>query len=262
MIATGLLTAPDAVLIQDEPALDLALPRVFHQPPKPAFTRDQAPVDPLVRRALEVRDLEATAAWGEAYGELAAAFQPALRWATSCWEYLLSTEGCRFVPRTMGEKRYCRGDYRALTEIDFPRLVHRVFKQCLLDYLPATHGPSFAVYLRQTLWPSVLAGYRRLEQPADHRQRTLTPWSYLRCTPYQFLNEYHDGLVHATISTLPRLERRAIESYYLRFYTDEAAGRALRLDPATFHAHKARALRRLRSRARLPYHLLLQIERY
>lgn len=257
-------TWPDELrLIQDEPALKLDRPQVFQQPPAPRFfAKSRASLSPLVRRALAARDAGDTPAFGAAYGELVVAFRPGLDWAISCWDYLLSTEDCRFVPRDLSEKRYCRGDYRALTDRDFPRFVHRVFKQHLLNYRPGEHDPSLHGHLRRTFWQSVLGTYRRLEQPADARQRTLTALSYLRCTPYRFLNEHHESMVRVTIHALPMEDRLPIERYHLRFYTQDAAAAELGLSSEAFEGRLQRALASVRGRDLLSYYLLRQIERY
>lgn len=251
------------VLVQEEPALDLALPRVFRRPAPPAaFTRGRIPVAALVQRAREAHQAGAAPQFGEACGELFIECQPALQWAAACWDYLLSTEGCRFMPREMGERRYHRSNYRAVTEPDYARLVHRTFKDRLLAYVPAEHGHSFTGYLRQSFWPALRDQYRQLNQPVDARHRTLTPLSYLRCTPYQFLNEYHEGLVREVLRALAAADRRVLERYYLQFFTTEAAGEATGLTPPLFETARAVALRRLRGRSALAYHLLRQIERY
>lgn len=264
MIASNILSVTEElILVQDEPGLDLALPHTFRQPPKPIpFTRGRSPIPHLVRQALEARRQDDPPGFGAAYGELVVEFQPALKWAWSCWDYLLTTEGCRFVPRDLGERRYHRSEYRAVLEPDFSRLVHKTFKECLAAYDPAVHGPSFIGHLRQALWPAVLAHYRQLDQPEDPRQRRLTGLSYLRCVPYQFLNDYHHELVHHVVRALPAGERKTVEQYHLRFQTPDAAGIALQLSPEEFGMRKDRALQRLKRRSVLAYHLLRQIERY
>ena len=278
MIDTAQLEETDRlVLVQEEPALDLALPRVFRQPrPPAAFTRttrrrterrygplaSRAPIDRLARRAVEATQRGDAATFGEAYGELTSALQPMLQWAAASWDYLLSTEGCRFMPREMGERRYHRSDYRAVTEPDYARLVHRTFKQRLFEYAPAEHGCSFAGYLRQSFWPTVRERYQQLEQPLDPRHRTLTALSYLRCTPYQFLNDYHEVLVREALRALAAADQRVLEQYYLQFFTTEAAGEATGRTLPLFETARETALRRLRGRSVLAYHLLRQIERY
>ncbi len=264
MLATLLEHEDDPlVLVQDEPALHLAMPQVF-RPPRPpvAFARPRVPVDRLARRAVEATQREDAATFGETYGELTSALQPMLQWAAASWDYLLSTEGCRFLPRPIGERRYHRSDYRAVAEPDYARLIHRTFKDRLLTYVPAEHGRSFTGYLRQSFWPTVREHYRQLNHPMDVRHRTLTPLSYLRCTPYQFLNEYHEGLVHEALRALTATDRRVLERYYLQFFTTEASGEAVGLPLPLFETAQATALRRLRGHSALAYHLLRQIERY
>lgn len=263
LTAADLQLWPDDLrLVQHEPPLELDRPQCFRQPPAPPFLTPGIALAPLVRRALAARDAAQAPAFGAAYGELVAAFRPGLDWAIACWDYLLSTEGCRFVPRDLSEKRYCRGDYRAVTERDFPRFVHRVFKHQLLAYEPAAHGPSFPDSVRRGLWPAVLDAYRRLDQPSDPRQRPLTALSYLRCTPYVFLNDHHDTLVRDAVKNLSAEDRAVIMEYHFRFHTLEAIEAALGV-PAGEGAMRVRqVLFRLRERAALAYHLLRQIERY
>ncbi len=263
LTAADCQTWPDDLrLVQHEPPLELDRPQCFRQPPAPPFLREHAALAPLVRRALAAREAAQAPAFGAAYGELVAAFRPGLDWAIACWDYLLSTEGCRFVPRDLSEKRCCRGDYRAVTERDFPRFVHRIFKQQLLAYAPAAHGPSFADHVRRTLWPAVAEGYRCLDQPSDPRQRRLTTLSYLRCTPYVFLNDYHDTLVRDAVNGLSAEDRAVIQHYHFRFHTPEATETALEWSTGEGETGVRAALARLRGRAELAYYLLRQIERY
>ena len=263
MVAPMLDVESDRVtLVQEEPALDLAMPRVSRQPPRPRFTRGRVPVAPLVRTALTARRDDTRATWGEAYGMLLVEYHPALQWAFSCWDYLLSTEGCRFVPRDLGERRYHRSDYRAATDQEFARLVPRGFKACLLAYQPTPRGPAFTPYLHRAFWPAVRDQYRQLDRPDDARQRTLTALSYLRCTPYRFLNEYHDELVRTALQALPHAERQVLAQYHLHFYTEEATSAMLDLEILPLRELLAHALHRLRQREPLAYHLLRQIERY
>lgn len=249
---------------EEAPPLELDRPRVFQQPRIPRFCRGDAPLPRLVARAQ--RDLERadTSAFGQVYGELLAEFQPAIQWALSCWEFLLSTEGCRFLPRSVHEKLYCRGDYRVFTEADFHRSVHKAFKECLLNYfqLQRPQSETLSFYLKRNFWPTILKTYQTLEQPPDPRERRLTGYSYLRCIPYQFLNSYHHDRVWSVVEQLPVSERQLVELYYLRFYKEEAVLVTLQISQHAFQRRRAKALRAVASADPLARALLTQIERY
>ena len=154
------------------------------------------------------------------------------------------------------------GDYRAVTDKDYSRMVHAIFRACVLEFARQPDAPSLSPWLRERLWPRILSAYRQLENPPDPRQRKLTPYSYLRCMPYEFLNDFHQDLVYTTVRRLPEREYRAIEAYFLHFYTEPAAADTLgcRLDDAL--ALLRQALVTLLVHDRLVYCLLRQIERY
>jgi len=263
------LSLGEPVHVQEEPALEIALPHVFTQPALTVLQRGKLPhvewvVAQLSRTYLGGHGTNGNGL-GPDYQALVNEFQPLFTWTTACWDYLLSTEGCRFVLRSGDEKRCCRGDYRAVTDADYSRLVHRLFRQCVLDFADFAQTSlhqSLSGYLRIHFWEAVLQAYRKLEDPPDPRQRKLTPYSYLRCIPYQFLNDFHHELVHRTIPKLPSPERRAIEAYFLRFLTLEAAAHALELPMETAEAVLRRGLLTLLIEDRLVYCLLRQIERY
>lgn len=250
------------VLVQEEPPLDLSIPQVFTQPRRPDFGRNRLEIGPIVNRALEAHRTGKLSEFGMACGELYVEFQPGLDWAVSCWEYLLSTQGCRFLRREMGERRYHRSDYRPMLERDFPVLVRSAFKDCLVRYDAHTHGPNFTIYLRQALWPALIEQYQSLENPDDPLQRKLTGLSYLRCIPYQFLNDYHHELVYGALRGLPPNERRVIDLYFLQFQTDAAVIAGLEITTELLDLRRRSALEKLRRQTVLAYHLLLQIERY
>lgn len=244
------------------PILDISLPRVYRKPPAPIFTRGKASVSNLITRAAAAQAQGNPAEFGKTYGELTAEFQPAIEWARSCWDYLLSVFGCRFTARTEAEKLACRGDYRLFTENDFQRLVYRVFKERLTAYLGEPQQMLFAVSLRSSFWAAVQETYRSLENPPDPRERTLTPYSYLRCAPYRFLNDHHQQRVTAAIRRLPDPLRQVIELFHLRFYTEEAARTELEISEWAFRRRYVGALRTVATEDFLSSALLKQIERY
>jgi hypothetical protein len=251
------------VHVQEEPALEIALPQVFEQPPLTSLQRGKLPhVEALVARIWRSAQANPTAGLGEDYQALVNEFQPLFAWTTACWDFLLSTEGCRFVPRHHDHKLGIRGDYRVVTDRDFSRLVHAVFRRCVLDFAQQPEAPSLAHWLRVELWPRMLETYRRLENPPDPRQRTLTPYSYLRCVPYQFLNDFHHELVYTTAQRLPAREWEAIDAYFLHFYTEAASAEALGCSVEESRNLLRQGLVKLLTTERLVYCLLRQIERY
>ena len=245
------------------PPLEADWPRAFRRPTPPAsLRRGRNSLPTLLHQARCAHLSGQPAAFGQAYGTLAAEFQPALGWLLTCWDHLASSQGCRFVARTPEEKAYCRGDYRLFTEKDFERLTYSVFRERLIAYLEETPQGGFEEHLRQTLWASVRGRYAALENPADPLQRKLTGYSYLRCVPYQFLNPYHHHRVYRAVRQVPPLLRKTVELYYLSFYTEEATALRIGASPFAFRRRRAAAMRAICSRDFLSHALLLQIERY
>jgi len=238
------------------------MPQVFRRPKAPLFTRGKACVSRLLTEVSQTNRLSDPSAFGKIYGELFVEFQPAMEWALSCWEYLLSTQGCRFLPRSLDEKRYARGDYRAFTEKDFRLLVNRCFKECLIGYLEETPAIAFAEYLKSRFWSTIFKAYQEMEDPPDPNQRRLTGLSYLRCVPYQFLNTYHHERVTAMVQRLAFPEKQVVQLYTLRFYREEAVLGELEISRHAFWRRRACALRWLSENDYLSFVLLTQIERY
>ncbi len=255
------LLDPPILIEEEAPALDIAMPRVYRRPPYPLFQTKARTVQRLAAEAAAAHQAGDGPGFGKPYGQLVAEFQPAIRWALSCWDYLLSTEGCRFLLRTPDEKRYCRGDYRVFTESDYNSLVYRIFKLSLVAQ-PDLAEASFERGVRKDFWPAIRTAYCALEDPPDRRQRRLTPYSYLRCIPYQFLNDYHHERVSATVRRLPFRQRQVIELYYLNFLREEAVLESARISLEGFHRWKSSALEKIASKDYLSYILLIQIERY
>lgn len=251
------------VLIEEEPALEIALPQVFDQPPLTGLQRGKlANVEALVAKIYRRYQADPTAGLGPDYQELVTEFQPLFQWATACWDFLLSTEGCRFILRAGEQKAGARGDYRAITDKDYSRFVHGIFRTCVLDFAQTPGAAWLSQSLRERFWPMILDAYRRLSQPPDPRQRHLTPYSYLRCVPYQFLNDFHQDLVDATGRHLPPREWQAIDAYFLHFSTEPAAAQTLGCSVDECLELLRRGLMRLLIEDRLVYCLLRQIERY
>ena len=253
----------ETTYVQDEPALEIALPQVFTQPQLTTLQRGklsnvEALVAQLFRRHLNDPD----GALGQDYQELVTEFQPLFTWTIACWDYLLSTEGCRFIPRNGEQRMGIRGDYRAFTDKDYSRMVHGIFRRCVLEFAKDPCQESLSPWLREKFWPLILEAYRRLEQPADPKQRLLTPYSYLRCIPYQFLNDFHHELVHSALQRLPTNEQRAVDTYFLHFYTEAASATHLDCSIDALLLSLRQGLLKLLIRDRLVYCLLRQIERY
>lgn len=265
MIEVGLEPLQDerTVYVQEEPALEIAIPEVFAQPLLTVLQRGKQPrVEALVGQIFRRYQADPSGPLGRDYQELVTEFQPLFAWSLACWDYLLTTEGCRFIPRRGEHRLGARGDYRAVTDNEYSRMVHGIFRRCVLEFAQQPSAPSLAGWLRERFWPAVLDAYRQLEHPPDPRQRTLTAYSYLRCVPYQFLNDYHHELVHVAVQRLPERASQAINAYFLHFFTEAASAQAVGCAVEEFLAALRQGLIRLLLRDRLVYCLLRQIERY
>jgi len=245
------------------PDIALQMPRVYRRPRAPAaLGRERRAAQRVLRQASQALRDGNGAEFGKAYGQLCSLFQPGLQWARGCWDYLLTTHGCRFLPRTDFEKLYNRGDYRVFTENDFEGLVYRTFKDCLRRHVERPEGQGFERFLRKELWTRISGHYRALENPADPSQRKLTAYSYLRCVPYRFLNRYHDRRVHDALRRLPFRLRQPVELYNLSFCREEAASALAQVESPEFQRRRSEALRAVARSDYLSYVLLRQIERY
>lgn len=251
------------VYVQEEPALEIALPQVFEQPVLTNLQRGRLPnVEALAAHIARRYQADPAGPLGSDYQELVLEFQPLFTWAMACWDYLLSTEGCRFVPRGNHNRTGIRGDYRVITDKDYSRIVHAMFRRCVLDFSQEPQIPTLSQWMRQRLWPLVSENYRQLENPPDPRQRILTPYSYLRCIPYQFLNDIHQELVTAATKRLPEREYQALEAYFLHFFTEDASAESIQATADELRGLLRQGLTKLLINHRLVYCLLRQIERY
>ncbi len=265
MLTLGITPLHDetAVLVQDEPALEIAMPQVFEQPALTLLHRGRlAHPEALLARLYRHYQAQPERGWGPDYQELVIEYQPLFAWAIASWDFLLSTQGCRFLPRAGEQRNGARGDYRAVTDTDYSRMVHAVFRTCVLEFAQQPAAPSLTQWLRERFWPLTLEAYRRMDRPTDARQRTLTPYSYLRCVPYRFLNEYHEELVHRILRQLPEQEQVALDWYFLHFFTEEATTETLGCTPEASQQLLRQGLLKLLVHHRLSYCLLRQIERY
>lgn len=252
------------VLVQEEPELELAIPQIFDQPELTTLQRGRLPnVEAWVAKLYGAFQAHPERGLGPDYQELVIDFRPLFDWAIASWDYLLSTEGCRFIPRNGEHKpNSIRGDYRAVTDTDYSRLVHGVFRSCVLSFAQQPDAPSLPQWIRGRFWPLVRDTYCRLETPPDPNQRILTPYSYLRCIPYQFLNDFHHELVWNTVGALPDRQRAAITTYFGHFCTEAATATILTCSVPECLDLLRKGLTRLLIKDRLVYCLLRQIERY
>lgn len=244
------------------PDWDVEMPRVYRKPPLPPLSRPKPSVQKLLDAARQAHQNGDAAGFGKAYGALTGEFRPDIQWAISCWEFLLTAQGIRFIARNSHEKLYSRGDYRVFNQNDFEGLIFRSFRECVLNYVQGEGQGGFELFLRKSLWPAVSEAYQQLEEPADRNQRKLTGYSYLRCAPYQFLNRYHHERVYKIVRRLPALLRQAVELYHLSFYREEAACAQTGVTPVEFRRRRWAALRAVASKDLLTFRLLRQIERY
>lgn len=250
------------IVAVEEPDVELDFPRVYEQPLPPAIECDSDDMEALVKKVQKFQASNDKEKFGQAYNQLVKKFQPLITWAISCWHYLLTTEGCRFLLRSPSQKNFFRGDYRAFIEADFQKFVYSAFKKIALKYNRGLRHERFSTYVQEGFWNRILKGYRRLQIPQDRRQRQLTGYSYLRCSPYLFLNSYHQNRVDSIVGMLPKTEQRLIELYFLRFFTENAIAKVKRITISAFRRRKKKAMMHILKKDRLVYVLLLQIERY
>ena len=254
----------EVLTVQEEPELEIALPQVFEQPKLTCLRRGKLPN--LERRIAELHQRQFSGPeagpLGPDYQAVVTEFQPLFSWTLASWDYLLTTEGVRFVPRTADEQTHRRGDYRVVTSTDFSRLAHKIFRQCVFEFASLPVEDAFASFLVARFWPALRAAYCRLEEPLDPHQRSLTAYSYLRCIPYTFLNAYHQDLVLRRLRQLSHTEFEAVKWYFLHFFTLGASAAQLARPEDDTVALLQQAMMVLASTDRLVYHLLRQIERY
>ena len=255
---------PVPELREDAELERIALPQVFEQPGLAAIQRGNLRnVEWLVARLQRDRiDQKEPGVLGPEYQALVNEFQPLLTWAASCWDFLQSTEGCRFLARSGQDRIWYRGEYRAVTNQDYSRMIYRVFRQCVVRFAQSSAEQSLAGFLRVEYWPAVHQAYCQLDVPADPRHRRLTAYSYLRCIPYRFLNNFHEALVAQAVDALPGAQRKAIRRYFLEFFTLGATADVLGRPTEQAQELLRRGLVTLLLRQRLVYCLLRQIERY
>ncbi|MFH1776382.1 MAG: hypothetical protein ABH952_02315 [Candidatus Omnitrophota bacterium] len=254
-------------LITPSPQADekICYEKVYTQPQMPFLLRKNTEKDtifPLISKTQYLYSRNNREKFGKSYLQLINNFQPAINWAISCWDYLLTIEGCRFLLRTEAQRKIHRGDYRAFVQRDFQRLVYAMFKKSVLTFKKNRLHKNFYHFLKTGFWDKISKTYQAFENPRDRRQRKLTAYSYLRCCPYQFLNNYHHQLVYKNIETLPIEQKNIIESYFLNFFKYQATAQKYNRSVIKVKQQKHAALNRLYKKDPLVCALLLQIERY
>lgn len=249
------------LIVQEIPP-ELEFPKVFIQPKLGVCHRGRSNVPHLLKRIKESGKKRDGESFTRAYNELVIEFRPLLKWAYSCWDYLLTTQGIRYLSRREGEKLYCHGDYRAFTDKDFQRLIYKVFKECAITYAERSNGKNFPFYLKKNFWNKISDEYKKLENPPNPKQRKLTQYSYLRCVPYEFLNSYHQEIVNITLKKLKKEERELIELYFLNFLKEEEIVKEKNISLKEFYSLKEKILHKISLINPLVCALLLQIERY
>lgn len=250
------------ILFEEEPQLEIDFPQVFVQPRIDTYCRGKSNIPQLLEKIKRTRASNNGDGFTRAYNELLVEFRPTLNWAFSCWDFLLTTEGIRYLSRPEGEKLYCHGDYRAFTDTDFHRFIHRIFKECVFSYTTETNGQNFIFYLKKKYWDKILEEYKKLENPPDPKQRKLTQYSYLRCVPYEFMNRYHQEKSEEILGRLKTEEKEIIDLHFINFCKEEEILRIKNLTSDTFLKLKGEILVKIAFLDTLVHALLLQIERY
>ncbi|MBN1587053.1 MAG: hypothetical protein JW937_06465 [Candidatus Omnitrophica bacterium] len=253
----------DTPLIQDEPELDISFPNVTQRPPRPEFRKHEHDTGQLLAQ-LQCSQLRGNKDhFSKSFQRLLHEFSPGLQWLVSCWDFVLTTRGLRYLRRPFYERACWRGDYRAFLKQDFERLVHQLFRLMLEEQLGnGNASEGFDKRLDHGLWTRVIKAYQDLENPEDKRERTLTAYSYLRCVPYQFLNPYHQRRVYDLMESLPEEASKPVQLYFLRFHHVQAAGKNMGITDAGFEERLFHSMRRIERKDRLVCALLRQIERY
>ncbi len=263
MIKTIDTSPAPSILILDESPPPIEFAYVYRRPKTKRLRRGRLQdIDRAVIRAYTHWVEKDGAGFSAHFNRLTSEFLPALLWAESCKDFLNTTVGIRFLPRDSHERPFHRSEYRPFTERDYRRLIHSSFKQLMLAYGHRRPSSSFSTHVRRLLWRQISRNYRNLEHPSDPRQRTLTPYSYLRCTPYTFFNPYHQQRAEQALARLAPTNRIILEQYFFGFLSASQAGLAVNLSLQAFLSRRKQALGHLRKHDTLMHHLFLQIERY
>jgi hypothetical protein len=246
-------------LISEEIPEELKFIPVFSQSKLIKTREGKLNPESLIKWALYCLKRDDKEEFNRIFNNLMTEYKPLLQWAYSCWDYVLTTEGFRYLPRKGIQKYYCHGDYRAFTLRDFKRLIHKSFKELLLSY--SLNG-SITRFLKKHIWGKIISNYNLLKIPQNKKERTLTNYSYLRCIPYKFFNRYHQEKVENTILKLKPEEIEIIELYFFKFYKDKVCAQEKNMVLEEFLSLKEKILAKINQIDNLSYALLKQIERY
>jgi len=246
-------------LILEEKPPELDYIPVFYQPRLKKLKNTNLDVKPLIKWAKICYSRKDMEEFTKVYNHILQEYKPLIDWAFTCWDYLITTQGFRYLPRKGTDRYFCHGDYRAFGQREYKKLLNRCFKKLFLEY--QLNG-NFTGYLRSNYWNKVVQEYNELRKPKSEKERLLTDFSYLRCVPYKFLNRHHQKRVHHTLNILEPLERKIIYLYFFKFYTEEAICEEINLTIVEITALRERALDKLQNEDKISYALLKQIERY
>ncbi len=137
---------------------------ILYQPKLKKVKATNSNIDTLTKWTLLCYERSDKEEFGKNYNILLQEYKPIIDWAFLSWDYLLSTQGFRYLRRLGLDLYYSHGDYRAFTQSDYKKLLNRCFKNLLLTYTP---NGSFTEYLRTNFFKSVIKEYRRLRYPKD-----------------------------------------------------------------------------------------------
>ncbi|HDI45994.1 MAG TPA: sigma-70 family RNA polymerase sigma factor [Candidatus Omnitrophica bacterium] len=245
------------ILEEKSPALDYT--PVYYQPPLKKLKASNLDVKPLIKWAKICRDRNDIEEFTKVYNQLLQEYKPLIDWAFLCWDYLVTTQGFRYLPRKGTDRYFCHGDYKPFDQREYKKLLNKCFKNLFLKYQP---NGNFTGYLRKKYWNMVIQEYNELRKPKSEKERLLTDFSYLRCVPYRFFNRHHQDRVNETLNILQPLEKKIIYLYFFKFYTHQAICGEINLDVWKMTVVKERALKKIYNKDKISYALLKQIERY
>ena len=116
------------ILLLEEELLETEEPQVWVQPPKPDFPKWDSKSSRLLKQIQNSHQHGDNGSFNEGYNLLASKFRYVLNWAMDSWDYLITTQGCRFILRSQDDQIFHRGNYRAFIKNDYQKLIHKIFK--------------------------------------------------------------------------------------------------------------------------------------
>src|SRR3972149_6980561 len=117
-----------------EPELEIEEPRVWVQPPRPPFPKWEPKLERLLRQTQDSYLRGDNENFSNGYNLLLYKFRCLFTWALDSWDYLITTQGCRFLERPASEQVFHRSNYRAFTRDDYHKLIHKIFRENVLKY--------------------------------------------------------------------------------------------------------------------------------